>query len=782
MKVCIAEKPSVAREIASILGANTKRDGFFEGNGFAVTYTFGHLCTLLEPKDYKPHWKSWDLNNLPMLPERFDTKVTSNDGIKKQFNIVKSLFDKAAVVINCGDAGTEGELIQRWVINQCNYKGKVQRLWISSLTEEAIKEGFKNLKPSENYDNLYYAGFSRAIGDWLLGLNATRLYTVKYGGYKQVLSVGRVQTPTLAMLVNRFVEIQNFKPQPYWELQTTYRNTLFNYEDGRFLKQEDGQILANKVKESDFEIVSVNKKKGKEYAPKLFDLTGLQVYCNNKFGFSADETLKMVQKLYEMKVVTYPRVDTTFLPNDVYPKVHGILSKLTNYSSLTQPLLGKKIKKTKRIFDDKKVTDHHAIIPTGIQTNLQYNQQQVYDIITKRFIAVFYPDSDVSNTSVLGKAAEVPFKTTGKEIINKGWRVVFETEESKIKKELNEQMTLPSFVKGEKGPHEPSFLEKETKPPRNFTEASLLRAMETAGKQVDDDEMRELMKENGIGRPSTRASIIETLFRRKYIERKKKLVLPTQTGIDLINIIDNELLKSAELTGRWEKRLKEIERGEFNAGTFINNMKKMVDDLVYEVRSNTIKKRISSASSDTELSPIKKKSVKKGTTSKKQIVGKTCPKCKKGNIIKGSSAYGCSEYKNSCDLKIPFEIFGKKVSENQLIRLIDKKCTTNLKGFKRNSEAVEGLIRFDENFRLKLERKHNIIKVETNKSIYSKTQQSEKISCPKCNNGKILKGKSAYGCSDYKKGCNFVFTFENIKRIANGRTLSKELVLDIISK
>ena len=596
------------------------------------------------------------------------------------------------------------------------------------------------------------------------------------------MSVGRVQTPTLAMLVNRFVEIQNFKPQPYWELQTTYRNTLFNYEDGRFLKQEDGQILANKVKESDFEIVSVNKKKGKEYAPKLFDLTGLQVYCNNKFGFSADETLKMVQKLYEMKVVTYPRVDTTFLPNDVYPKVHGILSKLTNYSSLTQPLLGKKIKKTKRIFDDKKVTDHHAIIPTGIQTNLQYNQQQVYDIITKRFIAVFYPDSDVSNTSVLGKAAEVPFKTTGKEIINKGWRVVFETEESKIKKELNEQMTLPSFVKGEKGPHEPSFLEKETKPPRNFTEASLLRAMETAGKQVDDDEMRELMKENGIGRPSTRASIIETLFRRKYIERKKKLVLPTQTGIDLINIIDNELLKSAELTGRWEKRLKEIERGEFNAGTFINNMKKMVDELVYEVRSNTIKKRISSASSDTELSPIKKKSVKKGTTSKKQIVGKTCPKCKKGNIIKGSSAYGCSEYKNSCDLKIPFEIFGKKVSENQLIRLIDKKCTTNLKGFKRNSEAVEGLIRFDENFRLKLERKHNIIKVETNKSIYSNTQQSEKISCPKCNNGKILKGKSAYGCSDYKKGCNFVFTFENIKRIANGRTLSKELVLDIISK
>jgi DNA topoisomerase-3 len=767
MKVCIAEKPSVAREIASILGANTKRDGFYEGNGYAVTYTFGHLCTLLEPKDYKPHWKSWDLNNLPMLPERFDTKVTGDAGIRKQFNIVKSLFDKASVVINCGDAGTEGELIQRWVINQCNYKGKVQRLWISSLTEEAIKEGFKNLKPSEQYDNLYYAGFSRAIGDWLLGLNATRLYTVKYGGYKQVLSVGRVQTPTLAMIVNRYVEITNFKPQPYWELQTTYRNTLFNYEDGRFLKQEDGQILANKVNESDFEIVSVVKKKGKEYAPKLFDLTGLQVYCNNKFGFSADETLKMVQKLYEMKVVTYPRVDTTFLPNDVYPKIAGILSKLTKYSGLTQPLLGQKIKKSKRIFDDQKVTDHHAIIPTGIQGNLQYNQQQVYDIITRRFIGAFYPDSEVSNTAVIGKAADVPFKTTGKEILTKGWRIAFETEESKIKKELNEQVTLPSFVNGEKGAHEPSFLEKETKPPRNFTEASLLRAMETAGRQVDDDEMRELMKENGIGRPSTRASIIETLFRRKYIERKKKLVLPTQTGIDLINIIDNELLKSAELTGRWEKRLKEIERGEFNAGNFINNMKKMVDELVYEVRSNKTSKRISS---NTIIPKEAKKTPTKKLISKKEVLGKTCPKCKKGTILKGSSAFGCSEYKNKCDLKIPFEIYGKKVSENQLIRLLDKGCTTNLKGFKTAAGTIEGLIRFDEKFNLKLEAK----KVATAAAI-------EKINCPKCKTGGVLKGKTGYGCSAYKTGCNFVFTFDNIKKIANGKPLTRELVLEIIS-
>ena len=778
MKVCIAEKPSVAREIANILGAKTKRDGFYEGNGYAVTYTFGHLCTLLEPKDYKPHWKSWDLNNLPMLPERFDTKVNGDAGIKKQFNIVKSLFEKAEVIINCGDAGQEGELIQRWVINQCNYKGEVKRLWISSLTEEAIKEGFQNLESSKKYDNLYYAGYSRAIGDWLLGLNATRLYTVKFGGNKQVLSIGRVQTPTLAMLVNRYKEIRDFKPQPYWELQTTYRDTLFNYEDGRFLKKEDGQILADKVAQSEFEIVSVTKKKGKEYAPKLFDLTGLQVYCNNKFGFSADDTLKIVQKLYEMKVVTYPRVDTTFLPNDLYPKVHGILSKLTNYSKLTQPLLGKKIKKTKRVFDDKKVTDHHAIIPTGIQGNMQYNQQQVYDIITKRFIAVFYPDSDVSNTSVLGKAAEVPFKTTGKEIINKGWRFVFETEESKIKKELNQQLTLPSFIKGEKGSHEPSFLEKETKPPRNFTEASLLRAMETAGKQVDDDEMRELMKENGIGRPSTRASIIETLFRRKYIERKKKLVVPTQTGIDLINIIDNELLKSAELTGRWEKRLKEIERGEFNAGTFINNMKKMVDELVYEVRSNKVKKRISS-NNNVSLSAVENstKSKTKKSTKSKTVAGKTCPKCKKGSLLKGSSAYGCSEYKNNCSFKIPFKIYDKKVSESQIIRLIGKGCTTNLKGFKIDGKSTEGLLRFDDNLVIKFEPKKNI---EVHKKD-AETSSTSKIPCPKCNSGNILKGKTAYGCSNYKKGCDFVFSFVDIKRIANGKPLTKELVLEIIS-
>ena len=760
MKVCIAEKPSVAREIASVLGANTKRDGYYEGNGYAVTYTFGHLCTLKEPVDYKPYWKSWDLNNLPMLPEKFETKVSSNSGIKKQFKIVKSLFDKAEVVINCGDAGQEGELIQRWVLNEANYKGDVQRLWISSLTTEAIKEGFKNLKPSKDYDNLYYAGFSRSIGDWLLGINATRLYTVKHGGYKQVLSVGRVQTPTLAMVVHRFKDIENFKPQPYWELQTLYRDTLFSYEDGRFLKKEDGEALANKVKESDFEIQSITKKKGKEYAPKLFDLTGLQVYCNTKFGFSADETLKIVQGLYERKVVTYPRVDTTFLPNDVYPKVAGILQKLTNYSALTQPLLGKKIKKSTKVFNDKKVTDHHAIIPTGMQSNLQYNQQQVYDIITKRFIAVFYDDCIVSNTTVLGNAAKVIFKTTGKEILEKGWRVVFENPNSKDKV----SGMLPTFEKGEKGPHEPSFLEKETKPPKQFTEATLLRAMETAGKQVDDEELRDLMKENGIGRPSTRANIIETLFRRKYIKRNKKQVLPTVTGIQLIDTIQNDLLKSAELTGSWEKQLKDIEKGEYSASAFIKGMKRMVDALVYEVRSETKRANISYATT------VKKRAAKTEAKKGAGITAEACPKCKQGQIIKGKSAYGCSQYKTGCDFVMPFKFGGKKISEKQFIRLLQKGSTVNLKGFKLDSGNAEGLLRFDDHFKLKLEPKKTAAKAKP-----------EELVCPKCKKGTVVKGKTAYGCSAYKSGCDFKVTFDAVRTKINGQTPTKELVHKILN-
>ncbi|MBL4593378.1 MAG: DNA topoisomerase 3 [Flavobacteriales bacterium] len=757
MKVCIAEKPSVAREIATVLGANTKRDGYYEGNGYAVTYTFGHLCTLMEPNDYKPHWKSWNLNSLPMLPEKFKTKVTKNGGIQKQFKIVKSLFDKASLIINCGDAGQEGELIQRWVIDQAGYKGEVQRLWISSLTTEAIKEGFQNLKPSSDYDNLYYAGFSRAIGDWLLGMNATRLYTLKHGGYKQVLSIGRVQTPTLAMVVNRFKEIENFKPQPFWELQTLYRETLFNCEEGRFLEKAAGEILANKVKESDFEIVSVTKKQGKEYAPKLFDLTGLQVYCNTKFGYTADETLKTVQKLYEQKVVTYPRVDTTFLPNDIYPKVHGILEQLTEYSTLTQPLLGKKIKKSSKVFNDKKVTDHHAIIPTGQQSYLDAHHQKVYDIITKRFIAVFYDDCDVDNTAVIGKADDVTFKTTGKVVRDKGWRVVFENSNSPEK----EDDILPAFEEGEKGPHEPSFLEKETKPPKIFTEATLLRAMETAGKQIDDDELRDLMKENGIGRPSTRANIIETLFRRKYVVRKKKQLVPTSTGIQLIDTIQNKMLTSAELSGTWEKQLKEIEQGTYKAATFIKNMKQMVDALVYEVR-------MEDRANISHITATKNKT-KKVRTKGGGISSEKCPKCKQGNILIGKTAYGCSQFKEGCSFRIPFSFMGKKVSEKQFIRLIKKGSTVNLKGFKSDAGKIDGTIVFNEQFDL-------VIKKKT-----PKTTTDSAMICPKCKKGNIIKGKTAYGCSAYKTGCDFKFLFDDIRTKAAGQQLTKELVYRIIS-
>jgi DNA topoisomerase-3 len=759
MKVCIAEKPSVAREIASVLGANTKHDGYFEGNGYQVTYTFGHLCSLKEPNDYKPHWKSWDLNNLPMLPEKFETKVVDNSGILKQFKIIKSLFDKADLVINCGDAGQEGELIQRWVMNEAQYKGEVQRLWISSLTTEAIKEGFENLKPSANYDNLYYAGFSRAIGDWLLGMNATRLYTVKHGGYKQVLSIGRVQTPTLAMVVDRFKEIENFKPQRYWELQTLYRETLFSYEEGRFSNKDEGEFLANKVKESEFEIVSVEKKNGNEFAPKLFDLTGLQVYCNTKFGFTADETLKIVQTLYEQKVVTYPRVDTTFLPNDVYPKVPGILQNLNNYAALTQPLLAKKIKKSPKVFNDKKVTDHHAIIPTGMQSNLQYNQQLVYDSITRRFIAVFYDDCLVANTTVMGKVAEVLFKTTGKEILKKGFRVVFEDPNAKEK----EPDILPSFIVGEKGPHQPSFLEKETKPPNQFTEATLLRAMETAGKQVDDEDLRELMKENGIGRPSTRANIIETLFKRQYIVRNKKQVLPTPTGVQLIDTIQNELLKSAELTGSWEKQLKDIEKGSFSAGAFIKNMKQMVETLVYEVRSETRRANISHAGSVQKQEAVVEKKKTAG------ILAEVCPKCKKARLIKGKSAYGCGDYKAGCKFVLPYIFADKKISENQYLRLLQKGSTVNLKDFKTETGIVEGLVRFDENFELKLEEKKKTV-----------VKKLDVLECPKCQKGTVLKGKTAYGCSAYKSGCDFKVPFEVVRAKLKDQKTTKELVYTIL--
>ena len=774
VKVCIAEKPSVAREIANVIGAKSRKDGYFEGNGYQVTWTFGHFCTLFPPEDYRPQWKRWDMNTLPMLPDKFETKLMNDSGVKKQFKVIKALFKKAALVINCGDAGTEGELIQRWVIKQANYKGPVERLWISSLTTEAIRAGFNDLKPANHFDRLYMAGSSRAIGDWLLGMNATRLYTLKYGGYKQVLSVGRVQTPTLAMLVDRHLEIANFEPQPYWELQTTYRNTTFNNTEGKFFKKEDGQKLLDQITGKDLTITDVEKKDGKEYAPKLFDLTGLQVYCNNKFGYSAEATLKLVQKLYEMKVVSYPRVDTTFLPDDVYPKVPGILKGLKDYAAYTQSILGAKIRKSAKVFNSKKVTDHHAIIPTGEQKQLSGQEYKVYEIIVKRFIAVFYPDCKVAKTTVKAEVETVKFTAKGKEIISEGWRVLFpkkskSTEHSDKKEE--EEKLLPTFTKGESGPHTPSFIEKVTKPPKNYTEASLLRAMETAGKQVDDDELRELMKANGIGRPSTRANIIETLFRRKYTQRRKKLVVPTEMGIQLISTIRNELLKSAELTGKWEKNLKEIENGTYSAKQFITEMKKMVDDLVTEVRMETGKSKIAAAPKKVfpKSSGSSKKRTAKKTTNSKTL---TCPKCKKGTVVKGKSSHGCTNWKAGCNLRIAFEYHNKKISDNQVKRLIQKGCTVNLKGFKINGSKVEGLLRFDD--------QHQVV-LESKKQPVPPPKQIIMPYCPKCKSGRLIKGNTAYGCSHWKKGCDFRFTFADIQDKAAGRKLTRELVMEIIA-
>ena len=762
MKVCIAEKPSVAREIAKVLNANTKRDGYYEGNGYAVTYTFGHLCTLFEPSDYKPYWKRWDLNNLPMLPEKFKIKVNDDPGIRKQFSIIKNLFDKAEVVINCGDAGQEGELIQRWVMMESKYSGKSQRLWISSLTEEAISEGFNNLKAAEEYDNLFYAGYSRAIGDWLLGMNATRLFTLKYGKNSQVLSIGRVQTPTLAMVVKRYTDIKNFKPVPYWELNTTYRDTSFRYEDGRFQSKEEGQIIADKISNEEIEITDVEKKKGKEYAPKLFDLTGLQVHCNTKFGMTAEQTLSTAQKLYESKVITYPRVDTTFLSNDIYPKVPGILKNLLKYKDLCDPLLQLKIKKSSRVFNDKKVTDHHAIIPTGIEMYLSADQQKVYDAITRRFIAIFYPDCEVAYTHVKAEITGYVFKTSGKVIVVPGWKDVFNKTDQTGEKESS---LLPLFEKGEKGNHTPSFLEKETKPPNQFTEASLLRSMETAGKHIENEEMRDLMKENGIGRPSTRASIIETLFRRKYIVRNKKQILPTKMGVDLIATIQNELLKSAELTGNWESKLKEIERGEYRAGSFIKQMKSMVDQLVYEVRSDV---RPRSISMEVDLPTVKKNSKKSKAST---LVGAHCPKCKMGVLVKGSKAYGCSNFKNGCDFILPFQFKKKKISEKQYLRLLEKKETVNLKGFQDSERKKNGKIILNEKFQPELIEKNDEKALE----------ESKLRSCPKCRKGTIVRGKTAYGCSNYIQGCDFVFPFEKLRNLARGQKLTEEIALKIMS-
>ena len=674
MIVCIAEKPSVARDIAKVLGATQAHDGYMEGNGYQVTWTFGHLCTLKEPHDYTDQWKAWALSRLPMIPPRFGIKLINDKGVEKQFKIIESLFQKADSIVNCGDAGQEGELIQRWVMQKAKATCPVQRLWISSLTEESIREGFKTLKDQSEYQSLYEAGLSRAIGDWLLGMNATRLYTLKYGQNRQVLSIGRVQTPTLALIVNRYHEITNFKPEAYWVLSTIYRDTTFTATKGKYGSVEDGQKDLQSVEGKEFTVTDISTKKGTEAPPRLYDLTSLQVECNKKYNMSAEQTLQTIQSLYEKKYTTYPRVDTTYLSDDIYPKCPGILAKLTNYADLTAPLAGKKLPKSKKVFDNSKVTDHHAIIPTGVvPQGLSFAEEKVYDEVCRHFIAVFYPDCQFATTTVLGKVEDVEFKTSGKQILVPGWREVIKPEKPDVDSSVvsasssedasSVEKTLPIFVKGEHGPHKPQLAEKWTQPPKPYTEATLLRAMETAGKLVDDESLREVMKENGIGRPSTRAAIIETLFKRNYIRKVRKSLEPTPTGIELIGLIHEDLLKSAELTGIWEKKLREIEQHKYEARQFLEELKQMVSEIVNTVMLDNSNRRV--AVTVQEEKP-KKSAPKKTTTPKPKktpaapaepnpdaIIGQPCPLCGKGHIIKGKTAYGCSEWKNGCGWRKP---------------------------------------------------------------------------------------------------------------------------------
>ena len=685
MKVCIAEKPSVAREIAEVLGATKKMKGYIEGNGYQVTWTFGHLCTLKEPHDYAQEWKRWTLSSLPMIPPRFGIKLISNPTYEEQFATIESLIKDAEMVINCGDAGQEGELIQRWVMQKAGCKCPVYRLWISSLTEEAIREGFQQLKEQSDFTKLYEAGLSRAIGDWLLGMNATRLYTLRYGQNKQVLSIGRVQTPTLALIVNRQAEIDNFVPEPYWELKTVYRGTTFSATKGKFTKKEEGEAFLETVSNSDFTVTDVSEKKGKEYAPRLFDLTSLQVECNKKFAFTADDTLKLIQSLYEKKVTTYPRVDTTFLSDDIYPKVPKTLSDLVDYTALTAPLQGIKLPKSKRVFDNSKVTDHHAIIPTGVPArNLTDQERKVYDLVVRRFIAAFYPDCDIATTTVLGKVEDIEFKVTGKQILKPGWRVVFGTEQKDSDTEsADEEKVLPAFTVGEYGPHNPVLGEKWTQPPKPYTEATLLRAMETAGKLVDNDELRDALKENGIGRPSTRAAIIETLFKRNYIRKERKNLFPTSTGKELIGTINEELLKSAELTGLWEKKLRQIEKGTYEAKTFLDELKEMVNQVVINVLSDNSGRSITIEDVKEEKKDNKKEAKKKESASDGENAEKKprkprakkekpllCPVCGKGSILRGKTAYGCSEYKNGCNFRMNYDTYGEGLSDAELAKII----------------------------------------------------------------------------------------------------------------
>lgn len=672
MIVCITEKPSVAKDIAAILGAKDRRDGYFEGNGYKITWTFGHLCTLKEPHDYTERWKMWSLGALPMIPPKFGIKLIDDKGIEKQFHVIESLIKEADEVINCGDAGQEGELIQRWVMQKADCKKPVRRLWISSLTDESIREGFQQLRPQSDFDSLYYAGLSRAIGDWILGMNATRLFTLMYAQNRNVLSIGRVQTPTLALVVDRQKEIDNFVPEDYWDLRTLYKNVTFNATKGKYKSEEEALEVVDRIKEKPFFIDSITVKKGHESSPKLFDLTSLQVEANKKYGFSADETLKLIQSLYEKKFTTYPRVDTRYLSEDIYPKVPNILKALTPYSAFVEPVLAKKIAKTKKIFDNSKITDHHAIILTNVSPSatLTLNEKRIYDMVARRFISVFYPDCEFYQTVVNGHVEDVEFKATGKRIVKDGWRAIYNNAQDK--ESDNEENIMPEFVEGESGEHTVESVKKTTQPPKFYTEGSLLRAMETAGKSIEDDELREAMKENGIGRPSTRAAIIETLFKRKYISKEKKNLKATSAGIALIDTIKVEMLKSAKLTGIWENKLRKIERKEYEAKDFINELKTQIEQIVFEVLSDNSGNKITIVEETEKKSKTSEPKAKRKPAIRKleQII---CPICGKGHLVKGKTAYGCSEFRTGCTFREFFTDIPEDATPSQVNKKIQDK-------------------------------------------------------------------------------------------------------------
>ncbi|TGE14062.1 type IA DNA topoisomerase [Hymenobacter elongatus] len=804
MKVCIAEKPSVAREIAHVLGASRKMDGYFEGNGYQVTWTFGHFCQLREPEDYRPEWKRWSIHDLPMMPEQFGIKLMRrDDGVVRQFNVIKNLLAGAEEVINCGDAGQEGEVIQRWVLMEAKYRKPFKRLWISSLTEEAIRQGFANLREGSEFDNLYQAGKSRAAGDWLLGLNATRLFTLKYAaGQKQVLSIGRVQTPTLALLVDRYHEIQNFRPEPYWVLRTEYRGTMFSHiaplkkgkdDDepdekarlkarGYFVSQEEADAAMAAVTGAPLTVTGVEIKKALESPPSLFDLTSLQVQCNNQLGLSAEETLKTVQALYEKKVVSYPRVDTTFLPDDQYPKIAGIMKGLGAYSGLTQPLLAAKIKKSPKVFNNNKVTDHHAIIPTGASAGgLGGTESSVYDIIVRRFLAAFYPDCEVSNTTVTAEAAGHPFRVRGRQILSPGWRIVYgdpaaQQAPSTAKPGEGDDdvvsTVLPSFEKGESGPHKPRLDQKVTQPPRDYTEAMLLRGMETAGRNIDDEEMRQAMKENGIGRPSTRAAIIETLFKRGYIRREKKRILPTPTGVELIGLIRNPTLKSAELTGQWERKLRQIEAGNLDSALFLDELKALVREMVQEVKQDGSRRSITvlgaEISGATPAATLPAKPVA-ATPAVPGSLG-ACPACKAGHILKGKTAFGCSRWREGCAFRLPVQFEGKNLTDKQVAALLAKGRTPVIKGYFDDAGA-----KFDAAVRLTPQHALELARAAESKP--TTPADPGQIPCPVCKLGTMLKGKAAWGCSRFREDCQFRAPFE-----WGGKTLTDSQMNQLLRK